>query len=64
MSVQSLLLAGNFCTTNSSLVLAQGKLANFREFSEKNIIFYEHPVGTVDLKMRSIPLKDLDDVPS
>ena len=40
-SVQLLLLAGSFCITNNSRVLAR-EVANFREFLGK--IFNEHPV--------------------
>ena len=43
-SVQSLLLADNFCTTNSSRVLARERWQNFENSREKNTMFNEHPV--------------------
>ena len=41
-SVQSLLLAGLFCTTNSRRVLARERWQTFENSWEKNTIFNEH----------------------
>ena len=43
-SVQSLLLAGHFCTNNSSRVLARERWQTFENSWKKNTIFDEHPV--------------------
>ena len=50
-SVQSLLLAGNFCTTNSSRVLAWERWQTFDNSWQKNTIFNEHSVYIEILKM-------------
>ena len=44
-SVQSLLSAGLFCTTNSRRVLARERWQTFENSWEKNTIFNEHPVS-------------------
>ena len=44
VSVQSLLLAGNFLNNQSQPSAGEGEEANFREFLGKNTIFNEHPV--------------------
>ena len=43
-SVQSLLLAFNFFLQPIGAESGEGEVANFRELSEKNTIFNEHPV--------------------
>ena len=44
-SVESLLLAGNFLYNQLQPSTGEGVVANFRDFLEKNTIFYEHPVN-------------------
>ena len=43
-SVQSFLLVGNFLYNEKQPSAGEGEMTNFREFSEKNTMFNEHPV--------------------
>ena len=56
LSVQSLLLARIFCTTNRSQVLARERWQNLRKFLAKYTIFIpEHPVAVANYIFECFP---------